>query len=100
MSNEKSVNVLVSHFKAENTIWSHYSSSVWKQCNDYCPNCGKQTCWEDTGFPDLEIGAEYICTSCEYSFHLPCSDKISKHEKDATRQVVALLKLEEKNSEN
>ncbi len=45
--------------------WSFAKSDI------YCPNCGKQDCWEDTGGGDYYVGATFACMSCKTTFHVP-----------------------------
>lgn len=44
---------------------------TYEKTDLYCPSCGKQKVWVEQGSGDYYVGAEYVCTSCTASFHLP-----------------------------
>lgn len=45
----------------------------------FCPKCGRQGVWHDTSSGDFYVGEQYICSGCEYSFHMPCNRDCSDH---------------------
>lgn len=46
---------------------SHHYWEEWDRCKIFCPNCGKQTVWEE-----LETYEDqwYACTNCEFYFSM------------------------------
>lgn len=47
----------------------------WEKLSLYCPNCGKQEVWHDTGPGDYYTGERYMCKSCAAVFFLPLGVK-------------------------
>lgn len=48
---------------------SHAIVEQWEPLPDmFCPHCGKQTVWHDTGPGDYYANEQYICLSCEHTF--------------------------------
>ena len=48
----------------------HSYTENWKKLDLYCPNCGKQTVWHETGGGDYYAGEEHMCLSCIHAFFL------------------------------
>ena len=43
----------------------------------YCPACGKQAVWMDTGGGDYDVGPGFICVECRATFYMP---SLTRHE--------------------
>lgn len=71
-------------------VWSHVYSEDWEFLPDtFCPNCGHKGVWANLE-GDFYVGNQHICTQCEYSFHLPSCDKITKDDKAEQQRLVNL----------
>jgi predicted RNA-binding Zn-ribbon protein involved in translation (DUF1610 family) len=63
------------HFKVfyfrSNGEASHSYMEGWEKLELFCPNCGKQSVWHETGPGDYYVDESYLCTSCSHGFYLP-----------------------------
>lgn len=55
--------------KVLNEFKTHYYYQDFKKTSLFCPNCGKQEIWVETGDGDLYVGPQHLCCSCNYSFN-------------------------------
>jgi predicted RNA-binding Zn-ribbon protein involved in translation (DUF1610 family) len=70
-------------YKAGHTIKHTFTDTAL-----YCPNCGKQSVWIDTGGGDYYVGETHLCVSCDTSFYLP---NIGSPD-DADQQAIAAIR--------
>jgi len=66
----------------------HSYSYTMRQTNHYCPNCGKQTVWEDDQF-DHNVENTFYCLSCITTWCMPFF-RISPDSEDI--QIIHALK--------
>jgi predicted RNA-binding Zn-ribbon protein involved in translation (DUF1610 family) len=51
--------------------WSHKYAEEWEKLELFCPKCGKQDVWHETGTGDYYVEEQYMCAACGASFYLP-----------------------------
>ena len=49
---------------------THSYERDYKKTELYCPNCGKQEVWEESGGGDYDKGTEHICIACSHNSFL------------------------------
>lgn len=49
---------------------THTLRAEFESTEYFCPSCGKQTVWVETGEGDYYVGPSYYCTSCCAMFNL------------------------------
>lgn len=50
---------------------THTLRAEFESTEYFCPSCGKQTVWVETGDGDFYVGPTHLCTSCSSEFELP-----------------------------
>lgn len=80
--------VIIPYYKIRDgvKILSHECIEHWEKLELFCPSCGKQSVWHDTGAGDYYVGEQYMCADCGASFYLPLGiRKRSGDEQDEQR---------------
>lgn len=49
----------------------HSISFTYDETDLFCPNCGKQNVWVESGEGDYYQGPAHYCISCEWYFTMP-----------------------------
>ena len=49
---------------------SHHYWTEWKETKLFCPDCGKQNIWAETGPGDYYIGSDFACLKCGHFFYM------------------------------
>lgn len=84
------------HYYRETTdsglIWSHKISETWMQTQYYCPACGGQNIWRETGGGDYYVGNLHICLICEINFFLPDEPSVSTYFAEPDKQRLLAIK--------
>jgi len=50
--------------------FSHKSTEEWEKVKLFCPKCGEQNVWHETGAGDYYADEQYMCATCGSSFYL------------------------------
>lgn len=58
----------------------HSYDEEWQRVETFCPNCGKQEVWMETGPGDYYEGAGFLCVACEWGFTLPSESEADSAE--------------------
>lgn len=58
------------HYPGGDRPVTHWYAEEWEKLELFCPNCGKQEVWHETGPGDYYANETHLCTACEHSFHL------------------------------
>jgi len=58
---------------------NHHYEGEWDKVDDtFCPSCGKQEIWNESGPGDYYVGSTYLCTACGSEHYLDHSDSKGK----------------------
>jgi hypothetical protein len=66
----------------------HTRSVAYYKSHKYCPNCGKQSVWVESGEGDYYAGSKNVCTICSCHFSL---QRLDMYEDSESIQVVDQL---------
>lgn len=61
--------------KILNEYATHHYWDEYRIGQLFCPNCGKQSVWEEQGSGDYYCGPDYLCISCDHRFSIQGPDK-------------------------
>jgi transposase-like protein len=53
----------------------NYPDEKWEKDESFCPVCGKQSVWVESGPGDCDVGPSYLCLECGSTFALPYCQK-------------------------
>jgi hypothetical protein len=74
----------------------HTYKETWEYEDYFCPGCGKQTVYQETGLGDYYMGSMCICLSCEHTFYLPCGVVKNDNFADIDQRISNIRAAEEK----
>jgi hypothetical protein len=49
---------------------SHHYWDEYIKTELFCPNCGKQCIWSETGAGDYYVGSDFVCIECGNFFYM------------------------------
>lgn len=58
----------VLYYKDRNGTVNHQYTERWAKTEVYCPRCGKQEVFANSGGGDYYTGEQHICTACKGTF--------------------------------
>ena len=73
----------------------HSYKETWEYEEYFCPGCGKQTVYGETGLGDYYMGCMRILLSCESTFYLPCGVVKNDQFTDANEQRIRNIRAAE-----
>jgi predicted RNA-binding Zn-ribbon protein involved in translation (DUF1610 family) len=74
----------------------HTIQREFKKTDYFCPNCGKQSIWEEQGGGDYYVGVDYECCSCESVFNMPNMGKANMNDEfSPDKQIIEAIRESE-----
>jgi predicted RNA-binding Zn-ribbon protein involved in translation (DUF1610 family) len=71
--------------------WSHKNTEEWGKLELFCPHCGEQNVWHETGPGDDSVGEQYMCAACGSSFYLAGGVRERSRDDEQNKQRFSVL---------